>query len=168
MARKTPTKKQLRKQAKKAQATLAGREEAVRNLIENQDLHEDLRALAEAARTAYARVAGAGPAALLQDKRVHSELRNASDALLDAKKSLKGGKKAKQKKQGRGLLGFVVLGLGGAVAAVVAVPSVRSKALDVVFGPEEELDYGVGAAAPASSPNGSTQAAASATPGATA
>ncbi|MGE4428514.1 MAG: hypothetical protein AB7G37_18835 [Solirubrobacteraceae bacterium] len=166
MARKTPNKKQLRKQAKKAQASLAGREEAVRNLIENQDLHEDLRTLAEAARTAYARVAGAGPAALLQDKKVHSELRNASDALLDAKKSLKG--KKKKEKKGRGLFGFLVLGLGGAVAAVVAVPSVRSKALDIVFGPEEELDYSVGSAAPAGSPNGSTQAAASAAPGATA
>jgi len=165
MAFKSTTKKQAkkaRKQAKKAGAQLAAREDAVRNILDNQDLHEDLRQLAEAAKSAYARVAGAGPQALLQDKKVHSEIRNASDALLDAKAALSG-KKAKKKKRRGGLLGLLVLGAGGAAAAVVAVPSLRSKALDLVFGPEEELDYSVGTpASPVASPNGSSEAAAAA------
>lgn len=170
MAFKTQSKKQLRKQAKRAQKQakkagkqVAAREDAVRNLFDNQELHDDLRQLAEAAKTAYTRVAGTGPQALLQDKKVHSELRNASGALLDAKKSL--AKPAKKKKK-RGFFRLLVLGTIGSAVAVATVPALRGKALDLVFGPEEELDYSVGTPAPAGagaqSANGSAASAAAA------
>lgn len=160
MALKTQSKKQRKIQAKAAKKSakqlgkraskqVAAREDAVRNLIENQDLHDDLRNLAEAAKTAYARVSS-NPGAILQDKKVHSELRAGTSALLDAKGQL-GGKKAKKKKGGFGGLFLIVVGSG---IAVVTVPALRTKALDLVFGPEEELDYSVGSAAGATSANG--------------
>lgn len=170
MALKTQSKKQRKIQAKaakksakqlgkKASKQVAAREDAVRNLIENQDLHDDLRNLTEAAKMAYARVA-ANPGAILQDKKVHSELRAGTSALLDAKGQL-GGKKAKKKKKGKG--GLFLLTIVGSGVAVVAVPALRTKALDLVFGPEEELDYSVGSAAGSTSANG-TAAAADAAP----
>ncbi len=159
MALKTQSKKQLRKQAKNARKQIAAREDTVRNLLENQDLHEDLRQLADAAKTAYARVASNGPQALLQDKKVHSELRAASDAAVDAKNRL--GKPAKKKKRG-GFFRLLLLGTVGAATAVALVPSLRSKALDLVFGPEEELDYSTGPAADAPSVNGNGAASAAA------
>ena len=160
MALKTQSKKQRKIQAKaakksakqlgkKASKQVAAREDAVRNLIENQDLHDDLRNLADAAKAAYARVS-ANPGAILQDKKVHSDLRAGTSALLDAKGQL-GGKKAKKKKGKGGLLFLAVVGSG---IAVVTVPALRTKALDLVFGPEEELDYSVGSAAGTTSANG--------------
>ncbi|MFA4928389.1 MAG: hypothetical protein WC558_07725 [Patulibacter sp.] len=158
MALKTQSKKQLRKQAKNARKQVAAREDTVRNLLENQDLHEDLKQLADAAKHAYARVASNGPQALLQDKKVHSDLRAASDAAVGAKHHFA---KPKKKKRG-GFFRLLLLGTVGAAVAVAAVPSLRSKALDVVFGPEEELDYSSSAPAGAASVNGSAAAAAAA------
>lgn len=157
MALKTQSKKQLRNQAKKAKKQVAAREDTVRNLLENQDLHDDLKQLAEAARKAYSRVASNGPQALLQDKKVHSELRAASGAAADAKQHL-----AKPKKKRGGFFRMLLLGTIGAAVAVVAVPSLRSKALDAVFGPEEQLDYSSAAPSGAASVNGSAAAAAAA------
>lgn len=170
MALKTQSKKQRKIQAKaakksakqlgkKASKQVAAREDAVRNLIENQDLHDDLRNLAEAAKTAYARVSS-NPGAILQDKKVHSELRAGTSALLDAKGQLNGKKAKKKKKGGFGGLFLVVVGSG---IAVVTVPALRTKALDLVFGPEEELDYSVGSAAGTTSANGNGAVAGSAT-----
>ncbi|MDO9409216.1 hypothetical protein [Patulibacter sp.] len=160
MALKTQSKKQRKIQAKAAKKSakqlgkraskkVAAREDAVRNLIENQDLHDDLRNLADAAKTAYARVS-TNPGALLQDKKVHSEVRAGTSALLDAKGQLNG-KKAKKKKGGFGGIFLLLVGSG---IAVVTVPALRTKALDLVFGPEEELDYSVGSAAGSTSANG--------------
>jgi hypothetical protein len=157
MALKTQSKKQLRKQAKNARKQVASREETVRNLLENQDLHEDLKQLADAAKHAYARVASNGPQALLQDKKVHSDLRAASGAAVGAKQHL-----TKPKKKRGGFFRLLLMSTVGAAVAVAAVPSLRSKALDVVFGPEEELDYSSAAPAGASSANGSAAAAAAA------
>lgn len=158
MALKTQSKKQktqakaakkaAKKVGKSASKQIAAREDAVRNLIENQDLHDDLRDLAEAAKTAYARISG-NPQALLQDKKVHSEVRAGTSALLDAKSQLVG-KPPKKKKRGR----FFLLTLISSAVAVATVPALRTKALDLVFGPEEELDYSVGSAAGTPSPNG--------------
>lgn len=158
MALKTQSKKQLKKQAKNARKQIAAREEVVRNLLENQDLHEDLKQLADAAKHAYARVASNGPQALLQDKKVHSDLRAASGAAAGAKERL--GKPAKKKRGG--FFRLMLLGTMGAAAAVAFVPSLRSKALDVVFGPEEELDYSTASPNGAASVNGSAAAAADA------
>lgn len=158
MALKTQSKKQLRKQAKNARKQVAAREETVRNLLENQDLHDDLKQLADAAKNAYGRVASHGPQALLQDKKVHKDVRAASGAAADAKHHFA---KPKKKKRG-GFFRLLLLGTVGAAVAVAAVPALRSKALDVVFGPEEELDYSSAAPAGASSANGSAAAAAAA------
>jgi hypothetical protein len=161
MALKTQSKKQRKIQAKAAKKSakqlgkraskkVAAREDAVRNLIENQDLHDDLRNLAEAAKAAYGRVS-TNPGALLQDKKVHSDVRAGTSALLDAKGQLNGKKAKKKKKGGFGSLLLIVVGSG---IAVVTVPALRTKALDLVFGPEEELDYSVGSAAGTTSANG--------------
>lgn len=47
----------------------------------------------------------------------------------------------KVKKSGRGLAGLVVLAVIGAIAALVVSEPLRNKALDVLFGAEEEFQY---------------------------
>ena len=133
MALKTQSKKQLRKQAQNARKQVAAREDAVRNLLENQELHEDLKQLADAAKHAYARVASHGPQALLQDKKVHSDLRAASGAAVGAKNHL--AKPAKKKKRG----GFFRLLLLGSMNWAVEWWNPRTRSLDELVRSTQDL-----------------------------
>jgi adenylosuccinate synthase len=108
----------------------------VQRLIEDDDLRENLRTAYESARTAYSRMAnGKGPSAALNDKKTQKQLREAATSLKDAADSLRSAKK--QKKRGRGLL-LIVVGVG---LAFVLSEGLRKKALDTLFGAEEEFEY---------------------------
>jgi adenylosuccinate synthase len=108
----------------------------VQRLIEDDDLRENLRTAYESARSAYARMSnGKGPQAALNDKKTQKQLREAATSLKDAADSLRSAKK--QKKRGRGLL-LLVVGVG---LAFVLSEGLRKKALDTLFGAEEEFEY---------------------------
>jgi adenylosuccinate synthase len=108
----------------------------VQRLIEDQDLRENLRTAYESARKAYARMSnGKGPQAALNDKKTQKELREAATRLKDAADTLRSARKPK--KRGRGLL-FLVVGVGLAFALSEGL---RKKALDTLFGAEEEFEY---------------------------
>jgi adenylosuccinate synthase len=108
----------------------------VQRLIEDEDLRENLRTAYESARSAYSRMSnGKGPSAALNDKKTQKQLREAATSLKDAADSLRDAKKPK--KRGRGLL-FLIVGVGLAFALSEGL---RKKALDTLFGAEEEFEY---------------------------
>lgn len=108
----------------------------VQRLIEDDDLRENLRTAYESARAAYSRMSnGKGPQAALNDKKTQKQLRDAATSLKEAADSLRSAKK--QKKRGRGLL-LLVVGVG---LAFVLSEGLRKKALDTLFGAEEEFEY---------------------------
>ncbi|MEA2423648.1 MAG: hypothetical protein QOH13_58 [Thermoleophilaceae bacterium] len=108
----------------------------VQRLIEDDDLRENLRTAYESARKAYGRMSnGKGPQAALNDKKTQKELREAATRLKDAAETLRATNKPKRK--GRGLL-FLIVGVGLAFALSEGL---RKKALDTLFGAEEEFEY---------------------------
>ena len=108
----------------------------VQRLIEDEDLRDNLRTAYESARAAYARMSnGKGPQAALNDKKTQKQLREAATSLRDAADSLRDAKT--KKKRGRGLL-VLIVGVGLAFALSEGL---RKKALDTLFGAEEEFEY---------------------------
>jgi hypothetical protein len=108
----------------------------VQRLIEDEELRTNLRNAFTSAKKAYGRINGKGPAKALDDKKVKRELKDAASSLKDAADSLRGGRKRKSRK-GRLLL----LGLVGAGTALALSEGLRKKALDALFGAEEEFEY---------------------------
>jgi hypothetical protein len=99
----------------------------------------------EAARNAYGRLNhGKSPTKnLIEDKKLHANLKKSADALRDASAALREAPKhATPKKKRKGGLGRLLLVaiVGGAVAIAVS-ESLRNKVLDALFGAEEEFDY---------------------------
>jgi hypothetical protein len=130
----------------------------LKRLVEDEQLRENLLAAYGAARSAYGRVNNGKPAgkALLEDRKLQRELADAATALRDASYAIRepAGKPKRKGGLGRALLLLIV----GAVLAVALSESLRSKALDLLFGAEEEFDYSSttmpaqSAPAPASTP----------------
>ncbi len=112
----------------------------LQRLIEDQELRSNLLAAYGAARSAYGRLNnGKAPAkALMEDRKLQKELKQAAAALRDASGSLREAPKSARKGGfGRGLLVLVV----GAALAVALSEGLRTKVLDTLFGAEEEFDY---------------------------
>jgi hypothetical protein len=130
----------------------------VQRLIEDEDLRANLRTAYESARKAYARMSnGKGPQAALNDKKTQKELREAATSLKEAADTLRSARKPK--KRGRGLL-FLVVGVGLAFALSEGL---RKKALDTLFGAEEEFEY----TSPTTSSGGSSSSGSTTPAGAT-
>jgi adenylosuccinate synthase len=108
----------------------------VQRLIEDDDLRDNLRTAYDSARKAYERMSnGKGPSAALNDKKTQKQLREAASSLKEAADSLKSAKK--KKRRGRGLFLLLV----GAGLALALSEGLRKKALDTLFGAEEEFEY---------------------------
>ena len=112
----------------------------VQRLVDDEDLRENLRTAYESARKAYARMSnGKGPVkALTEDKKTQKQLKEATAALNDAAKSLRGAKPSSGKRKRRTGLMLLLVGVG---LALVLSESLRSKVLDALFGSEEEFEY---------------------------
>jgi hypothetical protein len=111
----------------------------VERLIEDEELRENLRTALESARQAYERIAdGRGPQAIMDDKKTQRQLKAAAGSLRDAAEALRGAGR-KRRRRRRGVL--VLLVVAGAGAAVAANEGMRKKALDLLFGAEEEFEY---------------------------
>ena len=110
--------------------------EYVQRFIEDEELRDNIRNAFTSAKKAYGRINGKGPAKALDDKKVQRELKDAASSLKDAADSLRGGRKRKRRK-GRLLL----VGLVGAGLALALSEGLRKKALDALFGAEEEFEY---------------------------
>ncbi len=134
-----------KRKAAKAGAGAWATGRAVRNnpyierLLGDEDLRNNLRTAFESSRKAYARMAnGRGPQAIVDDKKTQKQLKDAAGSLRDAAEALRGaGQKRKRKRRG-GLILFLFVGAG---AAVALNEGLRKKALDLLFGAEEEFEY---------------------------
>jgi hypothetical protein len=132
-------------EAAAAAARSAGRNPYVQRIIQDEVLRDNMVVAVEAARNAYARLSnGKAPTkALMEDKKLHKDLRRSADALRDATAALRDAPKAARpkgkRKGGIGRLLLVTI-IGGAVA-LAASEGLRNKVLDALFGAEEEFDY---------------------------
>jgi hypothetical protein len=113
----------------------------VRQLTSDPKLRKNVQTAVSSGKRAYGRLSnGKVPArALLEDKRLHSEMGKALGAARDATISL-----TKQRKRARKGLTFgrvLVVGAVGSGIAVATSEKLRSKVLDMLFGAGEEFQY---------------------------
>ena len=110
----------------------------VQRFIEDQELRDNFLAAIDSGRSAYGRLTNGKAAhkALLEDKKLQGDLRDAVVSLRDATVALNEPPK-KKRRLGRKLL-IVVLAAGLALALS---ETLRSKVLDALFGAEEEFEY---------------------------
>jgi hypothetical protein len=146
----------------KAGAAAAAARQAAENpylqrIVHDEELRNNMVVAYEAAKNAYARLNnGKTPTkVLMEDKKLHRDLKRSADALREATAALRDAPKhtkPKAKKQRKGGLGRVLLVaiLGGAIAIAVS-EGLRNKVLDALFGAEEEFDY-TSNTAPAAAP----------------
>ncbi len=137
MAAKTKTAKATAKKASKAAAGARGNP-YVQRVIEDPELRDNIRQAFDHARQAYKRMSnGKGPAkALMEDKKLQKELREASSSFREAADQLQGKKRKRGRK--RRLLGLLIV---GAAVAMLLSEDLRKSVLDRLFGSEEEFEY---------------------------
>ena len=113
----------------------------LQRIVEDEDLRDNLRTAFESARGAYTRMAnGKAPTkALMEDKKLQKELRQAAQALNEAGSALRQPRKRRRRRRSLGRL--LVLAMVGGVLAIALSEGLRSKVLDALFGSEEEFDY---------------------------
>jgi hypothetical protein len=129
-----------KKQAAKARSAAEGASPYVQRVIEDAELRENVRVALDNAKKAYARLTNGKPATkVLDDKKLHKEVRQAAESLRDAGQALREGPKKKKKRGGFGKL--LLVGIIGAGVAVALSEGLRNKVLDTLFGAEEEFDY---------------------------
>jgi hypothetical protein len=134
------------KAAKAAAAAQAAKENPyLQRVIQDDELRDNMVVAFEAARNAYTRLNhGKSPTKnLIEDKKLHANLKKSADALRDASAALREAPKhTTPKKKRRGGFGKLLLVaiVGGAIA-IAASEGIRNKVLDALFGAEEEFDY---------------------------
>jgi hypothetical protein len=144
-----------KKQAAKARRAATGAGPYVQRVVEDAELRDNIRVAFENAKSAYGRLTNGKPAAkVLDDKKLHKDMRQAAEALRDAGAALREGPK-KQKKRRGGFGKLILLGIVGAGLAVALSEGLRNKVLDALFGAEEEFDY-TSTTSPAPAPAGET------------
>jgi hypothetical protein len=117
----------------------------VQRIIQDEELRDNMVVAFEAAKNAFGRLQnGKAPTkALIEDKKLHKDLKRSADALRDATSALreapKHTKPKAKRKGGMGKLLLVAI-VGGAVAIALS-EGLRGKVLDALFGAEEEFDY---------------------------
>jgi hypothetical protein len=112
----------------------------LQRLMQDEELRGNLVAAYAAARSAYGRMSNGKPPtkALMEDRKLQKELKEAVAALRDASGSLREAPKSRRKSGlGRPLMLLIV----GGVLAVALSEGLRTKVLDLLFGAEEEFDY---------------------------
>jgi hypothetical protein len=133
-------------EAAAAAARSAGHNPYVQRFMQDETLRDNMVVAVDAARNAYARLNnGKTPAkALMEDKKLHKELKRSSDALRDATVALRDAPKSKavvKAKRSGGIGKLLLVAIIGGVVAIATSESLRNKVLDALFGAEEEFDY---------------------------
>jgi transcriptional accessory protein Tex/SPT6 len=136
MAARTKAARTTARKAGKAAADARGNP-YVQRFIEDPELRDNVRTAVEHARHAYKRMSnGKGPAkAVMEDRKLHKELRKTADSLREAGDQLRGRRK---RHRGRKLFMLAVL---GAAAFLIVNEGARKALLDRIFGAEEEFEY---------------------------
>jgi len=137
--------------SKKSKAALTAAELAniararpyIERVIEDAELRDNISTAVDSGKSAYGRLTnGKTPAkALIEDKKLQADLRDAADALRDASAALSDAPKKRAKKKGLRLgRKLLILAIGAGLALALS-ESLRSKVLDTLFGAEEEFEY---------------------------
>jgi len=113
----------------------------VRRIAEDEDLRQNIVDAYESAKKAYSRLSnGKSPTKqIFDDKKLQKEIKNAASNVRDASVALR--EAPKKKRSGLSLKRVVVLGAVGAGVALALSEDLRKKALDTLFGAEEEFEY---------------------------
>jgi hypothetical protein len=137
MAKSTKTKARWSADRARGAAQSAGSNPYIRKLIEDEELRDNIRSAYASAKSAYGRVSnGKGPAkALLDDKKVHKDLRKSAEALREATDALR------EKQRRRTWPRLLLIALIGAGLALALSEDLRKAVLDKLFGAEEEFEY---------------------------
>jgi hypothetical protein len=129
----------------------------VQRIIQDEELRDNMVVAFEAAKNAYGRLQnGKAPTkVLIEDKKLHKDLKRSADALRDATTALRDAPKhTKPKAKRKGGMGkLLLIAIIGSAVAIAASESLRGKVLDALFGAEEEFDY-TSNTAPATPPGG--------------
>jgi hypothetical protein len=135
-------------------ANMARSNPYIERLIEDPRLRKNVTTALNSSRSAYDRISNGkvDPQALLEDRKLHAELGRALGAARDATIVLI--EAPRRRRRGLTFGRVVMLGVIGGVVALAASEGLRSKALDVLFGAEEEFEYTP--PAPTSSPEPGT------------
>ncbi|MEA2255004.1 MAG: hypothetical protein QOG35_1049 [Solirubrobacteraceae bacterium] len=129
-----------KKQAAKARRAASGASPYVQRVVEDAELRDNVMVAFDSAKSAYGRLTNGKPAAkVMDDKKLHKDLRQAAEALRDAGQALREGPQKPKRRGGFGKL--LLVGLVGAGLAVALSEDLRNKILDLLFGAEEEFDY---------------------------
>jgi hypothetical protein len=110
----------------------------VQRLIDDEDLRDNLKDAYSSAKKAYTRATGNGKGtvkAVTSDKKVQKEMRQAAEALQEARERLQ-----KPKKKHR-LGKLIMLAIIGGIVALIVSEGARKAVLDALFGAEEEFEY---------------------------
>lgn len=121
-------------------ARAAQRNRYLQRLVQDEELRSTLLAAYGAARNAYGRMANGKPAtqALLEDRKLQRELKQAASALRDAAGALR--QPPKRRRSG-GIGGSLLVVAVAGILAIALSEGLRTKVLDLLFGAEEEFDY---------------------------
>jgi hypothetical protein len=109
----------------------------VRKLIEDEDLRDNIRSAYSSAVSAYGRISnGKGPTkALLDDKKVHKDIRKAAESLREASDAIR------EKERSRSWTKLLFIAIIGTAIALALSEDLRKSVLDRLFGAEEEFEY---------------------------
>src|SRR6476469_2882138 len=130
------------KAASAASAVAAAKDNPyVQRIVADDELRDNVRVALESAKSAYERLSnGKAPTkAIMDDKKLHKDLKAAAEALRDAGNALREAPKKKKRRGGFGRK-LMILFVGAGIALAVS-GDLRSKVLDALFGKEEEFDY---------------------------
>jgi hypothetical protein len=137
-------------------ANIAKANPYIQRLLEDPKLRKNVTEAVNASKSAYGRVNNGKLQAqsLLEDKKLHQDLGHALGAARDATITLTYAKRRRRKGLTFGRV-LLLAGIGGGIA-VAASEQLRSKALDVLFGSEEEFQYTPPASPAPASPSSTT------------
>lgn len=148
-----------KKAAKAGAAAVAAKNSPyVKRVIEDEGLRDNIVQAFESGRSAYARLSdGKTPATkqIFDDKKLQRDFQQAASAFKEASVGLREAPKAKR---GGGILRKFLLVVVVAGGALAASEGLRKKALDALFGAEEEFEYTSATTAPPPGPTPPTPA----------
>jgi hypothetical protein len=112
----------------------------VERIIEDEDLRDNLVQAYDSARKAYSRLSnGKSPSKqIFDDKKLQKEIKTAASNVRDASVALR---EAPKKSGGLSFKRVILIGAVGTGVALALSEGLRKKALDTLFGAEEEFEY---------------------------
>jgi hypothetical protein len=148
------------KKAQKAQkAALRARYNPyVQRIVDDEDLRDNIMEAYESAKKAYSRLTnGKSPTKqIFDDKKLQKEIKKTASSVRDASVALR---EAPKKSGGLSFKRVLLIGAVGGGVALALSEGLRKKALDTMFGAEEEFEYTSNTSA--STPSSQTTASAS-------